>query len=58
MATTTLTDAQVDPAYAGMIPVVTANTEKQKGGPRVCGDDPVNNGTSADEFTWTPRMRG
>ena len=48
----------VDPAYAGMNLVVAKLGSLPRGGPRVCGDEPVVRGMTENALEWTPRMRG
>ena len=51
-------EAEVLPAYAGMIrrgPIARASEE---GAPRVCGDDPSLKRNSESSYRCSPRMRG
>ena len=48
----------VDPAYAGMILIISCEFIPGYCGPRVCGDDPMYKTKMAGRLMWTPRMRG
>ena len=46
------------PAYAGMIPNDAADYARPFRAPRVCGDDPFEDGAGGDPVGCSPRMRG
>ena len=48
----------VDPAHAGMIPVMILSQFEIFSGPRACGDDPDYVNAVKEYLEWTPRMRG
>ena len=51
-------DAQVLPAYAGMILCRQILIVDGRGAPRVCGDDPRASGLVHELWRCSPRMRG
>ena len=53
-----LTHIRVLPAYAGMIPPITARCSEKSCAPRVCGDDPESLPENPEDLRCSPRMRG